>query len=157
MSKNKRHKKFSSIGKIIDPTNLYRTNRRIDTIILHCSASPQRGDDAHTIDRWHKERWGEKSGIGYHYLVTDDGSIQKGRWADNMGSHAKGYNSYSIGLCYTGHSILDCQEDSLRKLVDNLVSIYGLKNSDVIGHCEISNKTCPNLDLSKFRSELRQQ
>ena len=154
-----RPKKFSSIGRTIDPTKLYKTNiRKIDTIIVHCSDSPHRGDDAHTIDKWHIERWGKHSGLAYHFVITDDGTIQKGRWSDNAGGHAKGYNLHSIGVCFTGgyeyNDILDVQRDSLIKLLDGLVDVYNLEVSNVIGHNEVSSKDCPNLDMDKLREAL---
>ena len=75
--------------------------RKINKIIVHCSATPEgRNVSAATIDKWHKERgW---SGIGYHYVVKLDGSIEYGRMVDKVGDHCKGHNKSSIGICYIG-------------------------------------------------------
>jgi N-acetyl-anhydromuramyl-L-alanine amidase AmpD len=56
------------------------------------------------IDSWHKNRADPFIGIGYHYLIHWDGSIEQGRPAlENVqGAHAYGINSRSIGICLTG-------------------------------------------------------
>ena len=47
----------------------------IDAIVVHCSDSPHgRGNNAETIHGWHLARkW---SGIGYHYVILEDGTVQ---------------------------------------------------------------------------------
>ena len=103
-----RHEKFSSVGRDltdeIESGQTYITKKRkITSIAVHCSDSPQgRGDDAFAIDHWHIERWGRNSGIGYHYVVLENGIIQKGRWVDYPGAHIAGYNSNTIGICRIG-------------------------------------------------------
>lgn len=75
--------------------------RKIDSIIVHCSAT-KAGQDftAADIDRWHRERG--FNGIGYHYVIRLDGRLEKGREIDLPGAHCKGWNERSIGLCYIG-------------------------------------------------------
>lgn len=163
-----RHEKFSSIGR--DLTNeifegsTYTTDRAIASIAIHCSFSPQgRGDDAHTIDRWHRERWGEDSGIGYHYVVLEDGTIQKGRWVDYPGAHVKGRNYNSIGIVRiggmgkNGEAIRDAtheQINSIRKLAHLLKEAYELEVSDIKGHSEYPNvnKSCPMMNMNLIRN-----
>lgn len=41
--------------------------------------------------------------IGYNFVVGGDGCIYEGRGWDNVGAHAKGYNSFSIGVSFQGH------------------------------------------------------
>lgn len=75
--------------------------RRINDIILHCSATPEGKDfSVQDIDRWHREKgW---DGIGYHYVVYRDGSVHVGRSIDKAGAHCVGHNAHSIGVCYIG-------------------------------------------------------
>lgn len=114
-------------------------------IIIHCSDSPQgRGDDASTIDRWHKERgW---TGIGYHYVILEDGLIQEGRPLGTKGAHARGYNNY-IGICLIGvDAFTDAQFTSLALLCK------ALDVEDIKGHYDVSTtKTCPNFDVELFK------
>ena len=75
-------------------SNRKSTNR----IILHHAESKScTADDIHS---WHLENgW---AGIGYHFFVRKDGSIYRGRPEGVVGSHAKGSNSDSIGICFEG-------------------------------------------------------
>jgi len=41
--------------------------------------------------------------IGYNFLVGEDGNVYEGRGWDTVGTHAKGYNSKSIGIAFIGH------------------------------------------------------
>jgi len=164
-----RHKKFSSIGRKLNAEiNMgftYKTERKITSIIVHCSFSPQgRSDDANTIDKWHLKRWGRKSGIGYHYVVDELGNIFKGRWADYPGAHIKGHNLDTIGICRIGgmdkdgNEIEDAtflQKLAIQKLTMLLISdsMYKLLPKDILGHneCPEVNKSCPLLDMDIIR------
>lgn len=77
-------------------------------VIFHCTASPdyRRGDplfnsvDSNTIDRWHKEKGWTR--IGYHWLITRAGEIQRGRDENEIGAHCVGHNFRSIGIAWVG-------------------------------------------------------
>ena len=75
--------------------------RRIDEIIIHCTATKEGVDvDAKTIDKWHKQRgW---KGIGYHYVIKLDGTVEKGRKDEEIGAHCTNHNAHSIGIVYVG-------------------------------------------------------
>ena len=155
-----RDQKFNSVG--IDLTEnilegiLYKTTKRvIKHISVHCSASPQgRGDDAFTIDRWHQERWG--SGIGYHFVVLEDGTIQKGRWTDSIPAAVKGHNSHNIAICFIGDGNPTSEQIiSLKTLVALLKDQYKLTNQDIKGHKEFKGhetRGCPcGLDVDDIK------
>jgi len=75
--------------------------RKIDLIVLHCSAT--RADRCYTeydLITDHLRRG--FSGAGYHYYIRKDGSIKSLRPVDKSGAHARGYNAHSIGVCYEG-------------------------------------------------------
>ena len=83
--------------------------RRINKIIIHCSATPEgREVNAETIDRWHRERG--FSMIGYHYVIGLNGQIEEGRPEKMVGAHCKGHNGESIGICYIGGMDKDNKE-----------------------------------------------
>jgi len=155
-----RHIKFSSIGRKLNAEisagHTYKTEKRkITSIAVHCTASPQgRGDDVFTIDRWHMERWGKKnSGIGYHYFIDKDGNIFKGRWVDYMGAHVKGFNIDTIGIVREGGIEYDAtplQLLAIKKLSQLLISedMYDLSPNDIKGHNEYEGhiaRGCPML------------
>lgn len=93
----------------------------IDSIVIHCSATPEGLDvRAADIDREHKKR-GFKM-IGYHFVIDLDGNIEEGRPLTMNGAHCntsglsgKPYNSHSIGICYIGG--LEATTDKNDKIV----------------------------------------
>ena len=163
-----RHEKFSSVGQVVDPLKAYATSKRkIKRIYVHCSATKNDHDfGAHDIDDWHMQRWGKKSGCGYHYVVRLDGTVEKGRWSDNSGAQVAGDNANTIGICYIGgydkhHKLCyNCQTDKQREAMNQLLATlarkYNLPISKVIGHNEHHgvNKACPCLNMSKVRREV---
>ena len=140
--------------------------RYITKIILHCSDSTW--GDFKAIDAWHTERgWqgikfcGRRIICGYHYIILNghstpnssyvkvlDGQIEKGRPDQFIGSHCRGQNMHSLGICLIGKT--EFTENQMRSL-SSLVSNLTLKrNMSVHGHCEFSPKTCPNFDVKDF-------
>jgi N-acetylmuramoyl-L-alanine amidase len=138
-------------------------SRKINQIVVHCSDSNFGGWQL--IDHWHKNRgW---DGIGYHYVICNaypthnykrpypsrDGRIQYGRGANEIGAHAKGHNSHSIGICLIGtRYFTGNQIDSLIMVIDDLQRKFPDIES-VVGHCELPDvhKDCPNLDMDYIR------
>lgn len=126
--------------------------REIKKIIYHCSATKEGKDfNAADIDRWHKKRgW---SGIGYHYVVLLDGTIEMGRPVEQMGAHCRGQNRNSIGVCYIGgydgDTRTDAQKESLNILNQYFKKVY--KGVTVHGHNEFANKACPNFDVKELK------
>lgn len=114
--------------------------------VIHCSDSPQgRGDNAETIHKWHKERGFD--GIGYHYVILEDGTIENGRPEYWEGAHAKGHND-AIGICLIGiDEFTHSQFISLEKLLKD----HKFNREEVVGHYDIDeHKTCPNFDVSTY-------
>lgn len=133
--------------------------RRIDKIIIHCSATPEgREVTVETIRRWHKNQgW---SDIGYHYIIYLDGSVHEGRPIEMIGAHTTGQNTYSIGICYIGGCDKNMkpkdtrtaeQEASLVKLVKSLKERF--PGATVHGHNEYAARACPSFDVKKWVKE----
>lgn len=133
-----------------------QTRKETTEIIIHCAATkPSMKVDATVIDRWHRERGWLK--IGYHYVIGRDGTIEIGRDVDSIGAHAKGYNASSIGICLVGglsedgepeNNYTDAQWDMLWVLVKGLETSFPV--AKVIGHNNVSSKTCPNFDVGEW-------
>ncbi len=89
--------------------------RRIDKIILHCTATPEGKD--YTVDQireWHLAR--DFTDVGYHYVIYRDGSIHKGRPIEKVGAHTTGQNAHSIGICLIGGCAADGKTPKRRGL-----------------------------------------
>lgn len=124
--------------------------RKIDKIIIHCSASPEGKDfSVEDIRRWHTQRG--FSDIGYHFVILLDGSVKIGRPIEKPGAHCLGQNKNSIGICYVGGVATDgktpkdtrteAQKDSLVRLITELRQQF--PDASVHGHKEFANKACP--------------
>lgn len=75
--------------------------KRVNYIVIHCSASPPDNDiGVEEIRKWHLARG--FSDVGYHIVITRNGIVQFGRPIDQWGAHAAGFNSESIGICLVG-------------------------------------------------------
>ena len=114
--------------------------------IIHCSDSPQgRGDNAETIHGWHKQNgW---DGIGYHYVILEDGTVEAGRPIYWSGAHARGHND-KIGICLIGiNQFTEDQFEALYKLLNDL------EVEEIKGHYEVDKaKSCPNIDMDWLRA-----
>lgn len=127
------------------------TARRIDKIIIHCSATSEGRDyTVAKIREWHLAR--NFADIGYHYVIYRDGSVHRGRAEDKIGAHTTGHNARSIGICYIGGYATDgktpkdtrtpAQRKALIRLVAELRQKY--PGASVHGHNEFANKACPS-------------
>ncbi len=132
--------------------------RDINKIIVHCSATQEGKEiDAAEINLWHLKRgW---SGIGYHYVVLLDGTIEYGRSIYKQGAHVKGENEGSIGICYIGgvesergsngkwiakDTRTPEQKESLLLLLKTLKKMH--PQAVIHGHNEFARKSCPCFD-----------
>lgn len=128
--------------------------RKIDKIILHCTATPEgREVTVADVTAWHKERG--FSTIGYHYLVYLDGTVVRGRREEEIGVHCLGQNAGSIGVCYVGgldsrgnpkDTRTAAQRVALRNLVEGLQRRY--PHATLHGHNEFAAKACPCFKIS---------
>lgn len=140
---------------MFDKTKLALIGRKINKIIIHCSATrPNQQCTVQLIDKWHKERGFDC--IGYHYVIYTDGSIHEGRPVNKVGAHCVGQNVNSIGICYIGgldnsNNAKDtrtaAQKKALIELIKEIKYIY--PSATVHGHNEYANKACPCFDVSK--------
>lgn len=143
-----------------NPNELGKEIRQIKEIILHCTAT-QEGRDVHVadVDRWHKQQGWEC--IGYHYLITLDGKIEKGRPEWKIGAHCKGHNNVSIGIAYVGGvdyqgKPKDTRTDAQKRaLVQLLREVRGRHPKATIhGHNEFAAKACPSFNVQKWLTEV---
>lgn len=129
--------------------------RKINKIIIHCSATPEgREVSVREIDSWHRQQG--YNGIGYHYLIGLDGSVNAGRPEANIGAHCRGHNKDSIGVCYVGgcdakmkpkDTRTPQQRTALRRLAAELQGRY--PGATLHGHNEFAAKACPSFDVGK--------
>lgn len=142
--------------------------RKIDLIVIHCSATREdRCFTEYDLDTCHRRRG--FNGPGYHFYIRKDGCIVSTRPIERVGAHARGFNARSIGICYEsgldreGHpkdTRTPEQKHSMRVLVRTLLTDY--PGCEVCGHRDLSTdlngngeiepeewiKACPCFEVS---------
>ena len=131
--------------------------RVITLLVIHCSAvRPGQTSSAAQIDTWHRQR-GWKLGIGYHYVIRRDGTIEPGRPEWLTGAHCQNHNAHSIGICYEGgldirgqpaDTRTAAQKTTMRQLLADLHQRY--PRALIVGHRDLSHdRDCPCFDAVK--------
>lgn len=125
--------------------------RTITLLIIHCSATPQGvGLSFEDCRRDHIRHRGF-SDIGYHFYVTRDGEIHRGRPPEKVGAHCQNHNRHSIGICYEGGLDAGSQPSDTRTLEQKaslLALLRELKrifpHALIVGHHDLNSmKPCP--------------
>jgi N-acetylmuramoyl-L-alanine amidase len=152
----------SYAGKTID---LRRSKRRIDEIIIHCTATRE-GREL-TVEQIRQDHTAPVSqggrgwsDIGYHYVVYLDGTVHEGRDIDIAGAHCTNQNAHSIGIVYVGgleyrngvpyaqlrpkDTRTEAQKASLLALLVDLRKLY--PSARIYGHRDFARKDCPCFD-----------
>ena len=134
--------------------------RKIKWIILHC-ADTEAGRDftVMDIDRWHKRRgW---VAVGYHFVITLDGTLQQGRVLEAVGAHCFHYNQESIGICYIGgrrngafcDTRTPAQCATMERCVRHLLQRF--PEAVVCGHHDLNaGKACPCFDVATWARQI---
>ena len=125
--------------------------RSITLIVVHCSAvRPDQTSSVAQINTWHHQR-GFHLGVGYHYVIRRDGTIEPGRPEWMIGAHCKNHNAHSIGICYEGgldirgqpaDTRTEAQKAAMRRLLEELHQRY--PRAVIVGHHDLNpTKDCP--------------
>jgi len=126
-----------------------------DTIVIHCSATPATMDiGVDKIREWHVDDNGWDD-VGYHHIITRDGTLEPARPEEMQGSHNPRTNYRSVAVCMIGGSnsngdwednFLDPQWVTLKALLLNLIEKYEIKK--IIGHYQVDDKKeCPSFKV----------
>lgn len=126
--------------------------RKVCIVVLHHRAG---NGDVESIHRQHlKNGW---AGIGYHYYIRKNGDVYEGRPLKYMGSHCKGNNSCSVGICLEG---------DFRKEVPTLEQLQSVRETykvikktyrnvyKLVNHRDLFKTACPCTDLAKLIGEV---
>ena len=131
---------------------------KTDTIVIHCSATPPTMDiGVEKIREWHVDDNGWDD-VGYHFIITRSGVLQKARPEEMQGSHARAVNGTSLGICLVGGSnasgdwennFQDEQFVTLKALILDLIKRYEIKK--IIGHYQVDDKKeCPSFKVPEW-------
>ena len=132
-----------------------------DTIVIHCSATPPTMDiGVEKIREWHVKDNGWDD-VGYHHIITRDGTIEPARPEEMQCAHAPKVNHRSIAICMIGGSdangmwsnnFTNEQWVTLKALLLNLTKKYEIKK--IIGHYQVDDKKeCPSFKVPEYLEE----
>lgn len=129
-------------------------DRKIDLIVIHCSATrPTVSFGMEQLVACHRARG--FSGCGYHFYITRDGRLHFGRSEALPGAHARGYNRNSIGVCYEGGLDDSGRPADTRTPAQRLAMLALLQSlrvdypqARIVGHRDLPGvaKACPCFD-----------
>ncbi len=131
-------------------------------IVIHCAATkPTMDIGVREIRQWHQQQgWLD---VGYHFVIRRNGVIEEGRPLDVVGSHVKGFNSDSLGICMAGgidatgkpaENFTPQQWAALDGLVFKLKAEH-YPDAQVCGHRDLdSGKACPSFSVQEWLNAL---
>ena len=126
--------------------------RRIDYIVVHCTATPQ-NTTIESIQRHWRNVLGWKN-PGYHYIIEADGKVTNLQPLHLPSNGVAGHNANSVHLSYIGGLQKDDrtpeQKRSMLGLIRELQSQFA--SAKVRGHKDFPGvtKACPNFDVNKW-------
>jgi len=121
-----------------------------------------RGDTDASLEEIHemhknKNHW---SGIGYHFVIHKDGTIERARPLEYIGAHAKDNNEFTVGVALAGNYQFgtppQIQLEQSVKLIGALCHKYKFPATDttILGHRDVCKTTCPGRNLYKLLPQL---
>ena len=131
--------------------------RRIDYIVLHCSATYSNTSVQSILNYW-KNNLGWKN-PGYHLLIDKDGISHKLAPFSKITNGVKGYNQNSIHIGYIGgvdnnNKVKDTRTLPQLKTMFNevLSAMIMFPKAKVLGHRDFPgvNKDCPSFDAKTW-------
>ena len=137
----------SAMSVTIIPTSLsFGTLRAISPaavkyLVVHTEGAPRNRDgSAASMHAYHQKRgW---SGIGYHFVIRQNGRVERARPLNRQGAHVQGANHMALGICCSGNGDLADftaeQKRSLVGLIHHLRSEFPV--TEVVGHRPLVDK-----------------
>ena len=117
--------------------------RVVKYLVIHCSAA----------------HYGDAATPVYHFYIARDGHVRQRLPLSVQGSHAKGFDRCSVGICYEGGADADgnpsdtrtlYQRYALHDLVNSLLQVF--PEAKVMGHNRLQSydriNRCPCFDVN---------
>lgn len=142
--------------------------RKIEKIIIHCSAGNQKAKAADIV-YFHTGPKGKGCNgwktPGYHYFIEADGKVVQLVPLDRVSNGCKGHNSTAVNVCYAGGVDLSkprpyppvdnrtpAQKAALRRLLAELRRQF--PEAEIHSHSDFANKACPSFDATAEYSDI---
>lgn len=121
-----------------------RSVQDIRRVVFHHSATVSGSPEG--FARYHVEQHGWP-GIGYHFVIGQDGTVYRCNPDDKISYHCSGQNGHSIGVCLVGNFELSPPTPAQLKSASGLMRVITAKYEWVdktpYGHKDFSSTNCP--------------
>jgi N-acetylmuramoyl-L-alanine amidase len=130
--------------------------RNILYIVLHCTGANPKQTTKSILDYWKNNlKW---KNVGYHFLISEDGSVDKLAQESQVTNGVAGFNSNSIHICYKGGvdssgKPKDTRTDAQKEAMINLLKYFKktYPKAEIKGHRDFgAKKACPSFDVKDW-------
>lgn len=141
-----------NISTLIDYIKDFNITRNIDTLFLHCTATPQTTTITSIQDHWKRLGW---KNPGYHIIVKPNGEWSVLLNFNGVSNGVKGHNSTSINISYIGG--IDRNGNPMNNMTPQQIEVFKtiiielrskIKSLKIRGHNEVSKKACPSFNTN---------
>jgi hypothetical protein len=139
-----------------------RSLDKITTLVVHHSAVPP-SVGPQRIAEYHVDSL-DWPGVGYHFLVSEDGILYQGNRLETVSYHAVQANPYGVGICFLGNFTKKVPPPAQLRagahLIAWLMQELDVKLDEVVGHKEVLATQCPGaqwLQDREWKQMLRQE
>ena len=124
---------------------------RTDAIVIHHVGGTDQEIPASKIHEWHlANKW---AGIGYHYVIHKDGTVERGRPMNSVGAHCCDHNHNTVGICFVGDYERAVPTGAALSsgvlLMAYICKTYGIKPGPetILGHKDLNDTLCPGKNM----------
>lgn len=127
--------------------NLIEREETSAIVIHHSNGGADIDFSAAEIHQMHISK--DYSGIGYHFVIRKDGTLEIGRPEYAIGAHAYGHNYYTLGICLSGdfqhNQPTQAQIQTCAELISELCADYQIPidRHHIFGHRQLNDTDCP--------------
>jgi len=130
--------------------------RNILYIVLHCTGANPKQTTKSILDYWKNNlKW---KNVGYHYLISEDGTVEQLAQESQVTNGVAGFNANSIHICYKGgvdslgkpkDTRTDAQKQATINLLKDLNKRY--PKAEIKGHRDFgAKKACPSFEVKDW-------
>jgi len=110
------------------------------------------------IDRYHQKERGWAC-IGYHFVISPNGTIFQGRPVKYQGAHVSKHNPLNVGVALMGNfetsKPSNAQVASLKRLIKGLQLYFNIPKQNLYGHRDLGDTLCPGKELYKIIQQIK--
>ena len=127
--------------------------RKIDLIVVHCTATASTTKPQAILNGWRKRGW---KANGYHVIIDHNGIATRLQDDETPSNGVFGYNNRSVNVCYIGGMLhgkaADTRTDAQKGMLETILMEYRKKypKARIVGHRDLSPDKNKNGTIEPF-------